>query len=231
MHGSHAAAIWRQRLTRSMIEQSWRIIKHGSQSTASGRLVRRGSWSNFNSLSSNRVVLWSVQTQKVTGNLPGRWEKTAARCRCSQCCNQVFHQNGDGGSTYMDNTEPQIFLECMCMEKKTNPFSGKFLTKQIKVCQGCQKQLHDNNTDPPSLHNWSAGSFWLKLKCLQESPSHYHPCLSCIHMVFPLFQRSTNLVVPQELSFDTWTQGILGKLLEGLVDILHVPICVVSCVL
>ena len=34
-------------------------------------------------------------------------------------------------------------------------------------------------------------------------------------MVFPLFQRSTNLVVPQELSFDTWTQGILGKLLEG----------------
>jgi len=119
----------------------------------------------------------------------------------------------------------RFFLNVCVWKKKNNPFSGKFLTKQIKVCQGCQKQFHDNNTDPPSLHDWSAGSFWLKLKCLQESPSHYHPRLSCIHMVFPLFQRSTNL------SFDTWTQGILGKLLGGLVDILDVPICVVSCVL
>lgn len=58
------------------------------------------------------------------------------------------------------------------------------------------------------------------------------PSSSIMHSYgFSIVSKSTNLVVPQELSFDTWTQDILGKLLEELVDILHVPICVVSCVL
>jgi len=58
------------------------------------------------------------------------------------------------------------------------------------------------------------------------------PSSSIMHSYgFSTVSKSTNLVVPQELSFDTWTQDILGKLLEGLVDILHIPICVVSCVI
>ena len=87
-----------------------------------------------------------------------------------------------------------------------NPFFVKFLTKQIKVCQGCRKQFHDENTHPPRdviiarlerriVSNPSTGAQVLT----KESPSHYHPRLCCIHMVCPSFQK-TNLVVPQELS-------------------------------
>ena len=94
------------------------------------------------------------------------------------------------------------------MQLQTNhkPFFVKFLTRQIKVCQGCRKQFHDENTDPPLdvivarlerrvISNPSTGDQMLT----KESPSHYHPKLSCIRMVCPSFCK-TNLVVPPELS-------------------------------
>ena len=85
----------------------------------------------------------------------------------------------------------------------------KFLSKQIKVCQGCRSGYqHSLNGDPlPPPYDFVIGHIEKQqyndqmtglVKLSRETCYHYHPILQCIQAKFPSFKPSES-TIPNEV--------------------------------
>ena len=97
-------------------------------------------------------------------------------------------------------------------ESSTTPgksFFVKFLSKHIRICQGCRSGYQRNlNGDPlPPPHDIIIGHFERQeytdqvtglAHLSRETCVHYHVSLQCIHAKFPDFQP-TELSIPKEV--------------------------------
>ena len=91
----------------------------------------------------------------------------------------------------------------------SNPFYTKFITGQIRKCQGCKSSLRLTTGEIPAaphnlavarmeIHQWRNKRGELQ-KSSKESASHYHVRLSCIQAVEPSFVGKS-LLVPSDIN-------------------------------
>ena len=95
------------------------------------------------------------------------------------------------------------------LQPQSNPFFVKFLSKQIRICQGCRSRYQRNlNGDPlPPPYDIIIGHFERQqysdqvtglTRLSRETCVHYHAFLQCIYAKFPDFQP-TELSIPKEV--------------------------------